>query len=512
LLKKFCQCIGLASLILVTNYGDLLGGGYDVRMHVPFELRGIVLAQIVDILALGMALFAVLAVSAHTRAWRWVQCALAIVVPPVLLVRTHAELPFPIANWVLVGATIAWIIFVTLLAMRFKLGYRRLMQMGDAFGVFLAVFALCSLFQLAFVATWKPGPYQHVASWSGPGEPPRQHARMVWIVFDELSYDQLFEHRAPDLKLPNFDAFTGESTVYNDVQPIGDKTVKILPSLLSGQVIVDYRFDFHNSLRVRTAGQHGFRQLTEADTVFADAQRHGWRTAATGWYNPYCTIFAGAIDDCYWMDLDKLDGPMEQTASFAQNVWSPLRQAGLELVAPGRAAQELCDDDVRQRYKTHIDLEQHALKMLNDDQADFVFLHLPVPHSPSVWLRADAAYTQHCGGSYEDGLALADRELGLMMSSLRSSPRWPETTVIVEGDHSWRSYLWKVEPAWTAEDRAASRRGFDPRPAVIVHLAGQNVAQLDTGAWSLLNVHELVETVLRGEAVAPVDRTPRGPQ
>ena len=36
--KKFCQCFGLASLLLVVNYGDLLGGGADVRMHVPYRL------------------------------------------------------------------------------------------------------------------------------------------------------------------------------------------------------------------------------------------------------------------------------------------------------------------------------------------------------------------------------------------------------------------------------------------------------------------------------------------
>jgi hypothetical protein len=36
MLKKLCQCLGLSSLILVINYGDLLGGGSDVRMHTPF--------------------------------------------------------------------------------------------------------------------------------------------------------------------------------------------------------------------------------------------------------------------------------------------------------------------------------------------------------------------------------------------------------------------------------------------------------------------------------------------
>ena len=53
MLKKLGQCLGLASMLLVMSYGDLLGGGYDVRMHVPFALHGIVWAQLTDIFCWG---------------------------------------------------------------------------------------------------------------------------------------------------------------------------------------------------------------------------------------------------------------------------------------------------------------------------------------------------------------------------------------------------------------------------------------------------------------------------
>ena len=142
----------------------------------------------------------------------------------------------------------------------------------------------------------------------------------MWIVFDELSYDQVYEDRANGLALPNFDALRSEGTVFTNAQPIGDKTVKILPSLLSGQVIDKYDFTFDNRLLVHDRGTHGYKQLDGSGTVFADAQKNGWRTAAVGWYNPYCTVYADAIDDCYWMNLDRMDGPMAQDASFWSNV------------------------------------------------------------------------------------------------------------------------------------------------------------------------------------------------
>jgi hypothetical protein len=89
------------------------------------------------------------------------------------------------------------------------------------------------------------------------------------------------------------------------------------------------------------------------------------------------------------------------------------------------------------------------------------------------------------------------------MATLKSSPRWKDTTLIVQGDHSWRIYLWDDQPAWTAEDAQASRSGFDPRPAVIVHHAGQTQADVNASPWSLINVHAIVEQVLHGKGGQP---------
>ena len=501
MLKRLSQCIGLASLILVMNYGALLGGGYDVRMHVPFALKGIVYAQLADIVLLGLVLFAVVGTLSRTRVYPWVRLALAIVVPPYLLERMRVLLPFPLQNGEVVALAVVWAAVVVLLRVRFNGGYRRLMLVGNFAGIFLAVFAGCSMVQLLCVTRWRPGPHAQTAPWETTAQPPRVHPRVVWIVFDELSYDQVFERRASGLALPNFDALRDESTVFSEVQPIGDQTVKVIPSLLSGQVVDNYRFSFDNRLKVQDAGERGFHRLDGAGTVFADAQREGWRTAAVGWYNPYCTIYAGAIDDCYWMNVDVMDGGMVQGAGLWKNAYRPLRNVGEEIVAPAAAARELCSDEVRQRIQTYMDLREHAAQVLKTDQADFVFLHLPVPHSPNIWSRARGDFAQGCGSSYVDNLALADRELGSIVATLKSSPRWKDTTLIVEGDHSWRTYLWSDGIEWTKEDAEASRDGFDPRPAVMVHLAGQTQAQVDAAAWSLLNVHSVVEQVMRGEAV-----------
>ena len=498
MLKKFSQCIGLASLILVMNYGDLLGGGYDVRMHVPFAVNGLVWAHIADILIVGLVLFAIVGPLSRRRYYPRVRLVMAIVLPPYLVVRTQAILPFLLPTWVLVLVAILWAACVVMLLVRSKIWYRRLMRAGDFFGVFLAVFAFCTVMQLLYVRRWKPGAHERTAWWMLTAQAPRQHPLLVWVIFDELSYEQVYGQRAADLALPNFDALRGVSTVFSDAQPIGDKTVKVVPSLLSGHTISAYRFPFDNRLMVHDAGQSGFHLLDGAGTVFGDAKQAGWRTAVVGWYNPYCTIYGDAIDQCYWMNRDMTDGPMAQGESFWHNVGTPLKLAGEQAVAPQRALEDLCSYDVRKRYKTYVDLNEHATQLVRGDQADFIFLHMPVPHSPNIWNRKLGTYTQKCGSSYMDNLALADKQLGSLIAILESSPRWKDTTLIVQGDHSWRTYIWDAQPAWTDEDDRASGEDFDPRPAVIVHHAGQTQGEVNAAPWSLLNVHGEVEQVLHG--------------
>jgi hypothetical protein len=504
ILKRLCQCIGLASLILVVNYGDLLGGGADVRMHVPHPLTGICLAQIADILLLGVVLFAVLTFAARTTYYSWVRLMVMILAPPYLLERTRTVSPLTLTDGVILILGVVWVAVLLLLLLRFPLWYRRVVRVGDAVGVFFAVFALCSIVQLVWVMVWRPGPQQIQAAWSKGKQAPREHPRVVWVLFDELSYDQVFEHRAHDLVLPNFDALRAQSTLYTNMQPVGLKTVKIVPSLLTGTVIDDFRYGFNNTFRVHYEGAHGWHPLDGSGTLFHDAERAGWRTAAIGWYNPYCTIYRSALDSCYWTNLDRTDGDMAQRYSLWRNTARPFEGLVIQLFSPALSDRMSCDFDVRQRLQTHLNLDQHAMDVLKQDQADFVFLHLPIPHSPNIWSRVNDDYARGCGSSYLDNLALADRTLGALMSTLQQSPRWKDTTVIVQGDHSWRIMLWNWLPAWTDEDDQASRSEFDSRPALLIHNAGQTQAQTDGRALSLLFVHDAFEDVLRGKPAEPV--------
>jgi hypothetical protein len=68
------------------------------------------------------------------------------------------------------------------------------------------------------------------------------------------------------------------------------------------------------------------------------ARQRGLTTSIVGWYIAYCPIFPGIANDCYWSNEDAQDrGPTLQSASFAANLWFPLRIMAEQALAPRRA-------------------------------------------------------------------------------------------------------------------------------------------------------------------------------
>lgn len=506
--KRLCQCIGLSSLVLIPNYNDLLSGGQSARMHVPYPLTNISIAQITDILAVGVLLFAVRELTRRTRFYPAARLFVMMFAPPYLIERTRLLIPFAITDGVIVLTGVLWAGVLLLIVLNSPVLYRHIIRIGDTIGIFFAVFGLISIGQLIWMIPWKPGSQEVTAEWSRTPQQPRVHPKIVWIVFDELSYDQLFEHRAHDLTLPSFDRLRKESNLYTDVQPAGYKTVKVIPSLLTGRLIDDIRYRFSDKQVVRYADTGRWAQLTGAGTIFNDARKSGWRTAIVGWYNPYCTVYGDALDSCYWTYEDPLGIDTAQGTSYWNNIQRPVKEIVTQIYSPELEREQVCDFGVVQRVKSYLDLIEHTQNVLEGDQADFVFLHLPVPHPPAIWDRLNDRFDNKCENSYVSSLALADHTLGNIVAILRRSPRWDDTTVVVQGDHSWRINLWNSMAGWTDEDDQASRDEFDPRPALLIHNAGQTQPETDGRALSLLFVHDALEDVLQGKTAQPVTQRP----
>jgi membrane-anchored protein YejM (alkaline phosphatase superfamily) len=136
-----------------------------------------------------------------------------------------------------------------------------------------------------------------------------------------------------------------------------------------------------------------------------------------------------------------------------------------------------------------------AEALIRDQSINFVFIHLPVPHPPGAYDRNHRGST----GSYIDNLALADKSLGELLTTLAGTAMAAKATVIVCSDHSWRVPMWRSTAVWSKEDEAASHGRFDPRPVLMIHFPGQQTEEDVAKPYDEIRIHEVIETMLRGQ-------------
>ncbi len=495
MIKRFAQAWGFACILLLPGYIDLTSSLGDERMHVPWPLTRLVLAQLADLAIVGVVFAGIVAILRSFKAWPRIRWFVFAIVPLYLLVTNLRIFPFRVSYaWVAIVA-IGWTILLALLVLRAHGIASRLYAFGSAVLSGSVVFAFVMTAQLVSAAFWHPG----TQAFSGdiPSQPAPQ-PRLVWIIFDELAYKPVFEVRDASLELPNFDRLRRQSTLYSNVIPIGYHTRLVVPSLLLGRIVTSSTITAKNKFLIRTNDDPRWEPFDASASVFGMARQRGVSSTIVGWYLPYCTIFAGTATACYWTNDDTEDGaPPSINASFADDIWFPLRVAGEQLVAPRVAVNDVAHWESLSHVATVEDISQHAFGELAKSQADVIYLHLPIPHPPAFWDRRSHQFG--VGGSYLDSLDYSDRFLGQALDILEAEPRWAQTTLVIQGDHSWRTGIWRTAPGWSEEDERISHNGeWDPRPLLLIHAAGQTNGATVASATSLMFVHDFVVSQIQG--------------
>ncbi|HEX4007224.1 MAG TPA: sulfatase-like hydrolase/transferase [Acidobacteriaceae bacterium] len=361
------------------------------------------------------------------------------------------------------------------------------------FAVLLTGFSILWMIPALIVAGLAHQPYDQAQLRKPLPPATSSHRRVVWLLFDEMSYDQVFVHRWPGLDLPNLDKLRGQSVTFTGVQPDGFFTEDVIPSLFLGKPIEDVRGTPGGWMIFQPAQHAPWQRFDGSQTLFADAQRAGWTTGAIGEYNPYCRILKDQLDFC-WMDMPPLPDHLSRDNSTLANVVAPLAADWQRVFRkhrphpPGPKAPTSVDD---------LAAVHAGSNLIADDAIDLCFVHLPLPHPPGNYDRKTGRIGP--GGSYIDNLALSDKALGALLAAIAATGNAGQTTVIVSSDHSWRTRLWRNNFGWTQEDEAASRHGhFDPRPMLMVKFPGETTAQAVDRPVPLLSMHALVEAMIAG--------------
>jgi len=489
MIKRIAQALGFASILLLPNYIDLTSSAGDERMRSPVPLTRVALAQLADLAIVAIVFFCLMAILRKAGFWPKLRWGMMALFPPFLLIQNLNVFPFNVPHVAVLAASVLWIGLLVFFILRMPGVAARLRLFGSAVLAGFAFFALVVVFQLVRAARWQPGPRAFTAAISAP---PSTKPRIVWIIFDELSYKAAFESRDTSLGLPNFDRLRDIGTLYTNVTPIDYWTIHVIPSLLSGRKVTNVAYTPDNRFLVQTRDSPQWHRFDADGALIGMAKQRGMTTSIVGWYLPYCAVFADTATECFWDNHDAEDrGPTLSSASFAANAWFPLRILTEKYFAPRKAWADITAWDSGGHIASVKEVSQHALQIIASSNADLIYIHLPSPHPPAFWDRRSDTFAS--GGSYLDSLAYTDRILGQVLDLLQNQTRWPATTLIVQGDHSWRTHMWRPQPGWSAEDERISHGGqWDARPLLLIHAAGQENSATVTTPMNLMYVHDFV--------------------
>jgi Sulfatase len=503
--------LGIATLCQLAILGPLISPSHTVVYHTSGPVLTLFAAVLLDLFVLWTLLTVVLLLAEKPgrrqfNIWAAIILALPWIVLKNMSMLAGFTLPHSVSFAVL---ALSFATFVTLAAC-WKSAYLPTFRRVRQFLVFVFGFvALNGLFivgQLLWYG-WQARGLGSPVALHQRAVSPVSHAtrsRIIWILLDELSYQQVYERRFPGLELPAFDAIAQQSTVFTHVIPTGMFTELAVPALMTGRPVDRIRVASNGmQVSLHHPDTKRWQSFDPHQTVFQDALNAGYSTAVAGWYNPYCRILPQVLDRCFWTFQLPYPGGIVAGQSLADNLRRQVvhRLTAIKSFLPGRHSGSpppaLESDPHIRDYR---ELRSAGDSMLADSDAGFVFLHMPIPHPEGIYDRRDKVLTTG-PSSYIDNLALADRYLAHVRDLLQRRGEWDSSAVVIMGDHSWRtSLVWSKDEQWTPEEEVASHGAqFDDRPGYIVKLPQQQQTSRIDAPFKAIHTRSLLDALIVGQ-------------
>ena len=509
LMRSACVALGLTTIYVIRIVDPLVDGNHIVVYHWsgrPLVLFGPIVINFLVVWAVLTLLLLLVRTPGRIRVAVW---GAIILFTPSIVLEDLALLPsFTPAHWARLAlisfAVVAYSLLMLLWRPSFAERFEHVIGFASTVLQFVAISGGILFFQLARFG-WQARslndqlPLHHSQIVPAAETKPR----IIWVVLDELSYQQVYVNRFQGLQLPTFDALANEATLFTHPIPASIpidtniRTEKILPSLLTGKPVDAMHSTPAGQLSLHNPDAGAWQPFDQHDTVFQDALGAGYSTALVGWYNPYCRLMPAVLDHCFWTFWDNPQNGMLPGGTLASNLPQPILSFVMSHGLPQSLQQFLPKDsvDTNPHIADYRNISDAADKALLDRSEGFVFLHLPIPHPSGIYNRkTDQLATG--SSNYIDNLALADKYLAHLRSTLEQSGQWDSSTVVIMGDHSWRIMDWKGASDWTAEEQSASLGGqFDNRPLYIVKLAGQQKGTRIDTPFHALGTRKLLDAL-----------------
>jgi hypothetical protein len=264
------------------------------------------------------------------------------------------------------------------------------------------------------------------------------HAKsnIIVFLFDELSYQYLYQGGKVRKEFPHFAALSTQSVNYHNARALGKSTFPTIPKLMSGTENHNIRL-INN--RLMTKDKNGKIENYEYgdDSLFARALKRGYATVAVGPYFPYCDSLKSYLHHCYSYSIynyGSLSAKFSVINPIATNLilWPQQLPSGF-LKRP--------ISSIWQRRGVNETLER-TLSLLKLQQPIMLFSHFYIPHIPFVfdadgYNPASNPFLEN-NENYIRQLKYVDIVLGRLIDELKRLDKFDNSTIVVRSDHDFR--------------------------------------------------------------------------
>ena len=323
------------------------------------------------------------------------------------------------------------IILGALLVLLFWVGWKwhkRVLRVATIVFATLSPFALLNVASASWLAlSLQPSHAKTARPASGAetNSPTRAHQRVVWVLFDELDERALFEARPAWVQLPAFDRLRQTVLVATQVERAGKSTILAVPGMTNGQRVAAANPVAADELALVYANGGRAESWRAGPNLFSMLAAQGVHQAIAGWYHPYCRLFGHLLDQCY-------------VAYLGTTVAAPGAGLGRRIASNIKALNPFY------RRRNAVEAARSLLttgeELVAASELDFVFVHIPLPHQPTIYDAHTSAFTAFNfsrNGYFHNAIA-ADRFFAALQEAMMTAGEWEGSAVLVTADHSWR--------------------------------------------------------------------------
>jgi len=270
----------------------------------------------------------------------------------------------------------------------------------------------------------------------GTGVENSEEGDIVVLLFDEMSYQYLYDDGDIRDDFPNIKKFSMSSDNYHKAISPGNATSVAIPGLLMGK---KYDSVLHKGYTVYEMTKDGELKVIEFEgaNLFTMAKRKGYRTKLYGVGLPYCELFKSDLNGCDAFSLYN-HSTVHKGISIIDPIFTTIA------IWPHQYPTGLLMVPILSKWQREVTsiIHERTMDAINDGGRTFLFAHFFIPHLPFVFNR-DGYYTNddpfnQNSENYNEQLKYVDTVFGEIVETINRNNEYDKSHIILMSDHNYR--------------------------------------------------------------------------